>query len=286
MSDGKELIRQSDATQQVTESKVGFFWPPPCHLPSPPPVLFHSPTPLPSPHRGKRYILGILVNLCIPRSRNCLVGLVERRIIIPPPTTRDNHPFLPANLAWFIFFLFFFFPFFSKVPPIFPFPPLLFLHEPMIRSQGGSRRLNDFGQRFSRVRGPIIRPTHLSYSSYRRPLFSFLKWIEYHADPRDQVSLPRSSSIFCQTMITEAPRVFSFLSSRNKEGRDVTDVSSDRCIRREFALQLSDVADPNLSNSYLESVSRAVEEAGRVWGGGRRLSRTLKGRKCLERRRR
>lgn len=49
------------------------------------------------------------------------------------------------------------------------------------------------------------------------------------------------------------------------------------------ALQLSDVADPNLSNSYLESVSRAVEEAARVWGGGRRLSRTLKGRKCLER---
>lgn len=166
MSDGKELIRQSDATQQVTESKVGFFWPPPCDVPSPPPRAFsftYAPPLPPRTCRGKRYILGILVSLSILGSRNCLVGPVQRRIIIPPPTMRDNHPFPPSNPGLSFFLSFFLFPFFSKAPPIFPFLLLLFLHEPMIPA--GSRRLNDFGQRFSRVRGPIIRPTHLSYSS-------------------------------------------------------------------------------------------------------------------------
>lgn len=98
--------------------------------------------------RGKRYNLGILVRFSIPRSR--IVSSPLLNIESLSLQRRDNHRVHPT-LVLPSFPFFFFFP--SKLPSIFLFCPLLlFLYNPTVPRDS---RLNDFAQRFSRVRAPI-----------------------------------------------------------------------------------------------------------------------------------
>lgn len=171
--------------------------------------------------RGKRYNLGILVRFSIPRSRivsSALLNVESLSLQRPSPLFFQS---------WFLYLPFLFFP--SKLPSILLFCLLLlFLYNPMIPRD--SREQRGEQATIKRLRPTILtRPCPhyalpICHTRHRGdPCFrslsghaGYIYYYIYHADPRPGI-LPGSSSIFCETTITEDGCVF----SRNKEKQDI-----------------------------------------------------------------
>lgn len=165
--------------------------------------------------RRKRYNLGNLVRFSIPRSRivsSALLNVESLSLQRPSPL------FLLVPLPSFFLFS-------SKLPSILLFCLLLlFLYNPMIPRD--SREQRGEQATIKRLRPTILtRPCPhyalpICHTRHRGdPCFrslsghaGYIYYYIYHADPRPGI-LPGSSSIFCETTITEDGCVF----SRNKE---------------------------------------------------------------------